>query len=56
MANNTPGEKSRLTTLIDTSGGGVFGPVAKYKQLIGKDSEESVELTVEKRLAYRESR
>lgn len=56
VANNTPGEKSRLTTLIDTSGGGVFGPVAKYKQLIGKDSEESVELTVEKRLAYRESR
>ena len=56
VANDSPGKKSRMTTLIDTSGGGAFGPVAKYKQLIGKDPEDSVELTVEKRLAYRESR
>lgn len=56
VANDTPGKKSRMTTLIDTSGNGAFGPAAKYKQLIGKDSEEGVELTVEKRLAYRESR
>ena len=56
VANDAPGEKSRMTTLIDTSGSGSFGPAAKYRQIIGKDPEESVELTVEKRLAYRESR
>ncbi len=56
VANDTPGKKSRMTTLIDTTGNGAFGPTVKYKQLIGKDPEESVELTVEKRLAYRESR
>lgn len=56
VANDSPDEKSRMTTLIDTSGRGAFGPTAKYKQLIGEDTEEGVELTVEKRLAYRESR
>ena len=56
VANDTPDKKSRMTTLIDTSGSGAFGPAAKYKQLIGKDPEDNVELTVEKRLAYHESR
>lgn len=56
VANDTPHKKSRMTTLIDTSGNGAFGPAAKYNQLIGRDTEQSVELTVEKRLAYRESR
>ena len=56
IANDTPGKKSRMTTQVDTSYNGTFGPVAKYKQLIGTNSEIDLELTVEKRLAYRESR
>lgn len=56
VANDTPDKKSRMTTQIDTSYNGTFGPFAKYKQLIGTNPEVDVELTVEKRLAYRESR
>lgn len=56
VANDTPDKKSRMTTQIDTSYNGTFGPFAKYKQLIGTNPEVGVELTVEKRLAYRESR
>ena len=52
----TPSEVIRKTPFIDTSDNGPFGPLAKYRQLIGKDSEDSLELIVEKRLAYRELR
>ncbi len=46
----------RLTTLIDTSDGPVFGNAAKRRMLVGPDAEDEIELAVEKRLAYRESR
>ncbi len=56
LANETPGNKSRLTTFIDTSGDGIFRPVSKYKQFIGNGDEKGIKLAVEKKLAYRESR
>lgn len=51
-----PERRMRLTTFIDTSDGTPFGVSAKRKALIGSDSEIAIELAVEMRVAYRESR
>ncbi len=46
----------RATRYIDTSAGSPFGPAAKRAQLVGTDTESEIDLAVEKKLAYRESR
>lgn len=51
-----PDRRMRLTTLIDTTDGTPFNDAAKQKALIGGSADDAVELTVELRLAYRESR
>lgn len=55
LAWNGPNGKMRLSTMMDTARGGVFGPVAKLQALTGA-MEDDLDLAVEKRLAYRESR
>lgn len=50
------GHKTRKIKFFDTAEGSVFGPKAKFKEIIGPDKDEEIELRVEKRLAYREGR
>lgn len=57
MSIHTPDKISRMTTFIDTSAKlEVFEPAVKFQELVGNNSETFLELSVEKRLANRESR
>ena len=48
--------KTRKIKFFDTAEGSVFGPKAKFKEIIGPNKDDEIELRVEKRLAYREGR
>ena len=56
MPLETSSGKSRMEVVIDTSGNAVFTPTTRYEQIIGTETGDEIDLVVEKRLAYRESR
>lgn len=49
-------QKLRKSPLIDTSSVKVFVPAGKYTCLVGKDKDKEVNLLVDKKIAYNESR
>lgn len=50
------GEKHRMSQLMNTKTKGVFVPKIKYEELIGKDPDEMMNLLVDKRYTYQDSR
>ena len=49
-------EKLRLSTLIDTDSKEAFSPKTKYEILVGKEKDTSIDLLIEKKLAFVTSR
>lgn len=46
----------RKSSLIDTTSSKVFGPVAKYNTLVGKDKDLAIKLMVDKNVSYEKSK
>lgn len=51
-----PGEKGRMTSIIDTRTDEVFAPKVKYHVLVGKSRQTEVDLLVAKKMTSAESR